>query len=406
MQSLPPPSAPPRGDAPAVPHLHAGPPAGTSGGRPPRVLHLLAPGEVGGLESVVGALAEGHRRRGGDVAVAATLSDGAPEPPFLRALRDRGVEVVAIRIPDRAYLREGAEVARLCRRWEPAVVHSHGYRADLVGAPAARRLRIATVTTVHGFTGGGWKNRVYEAVQRRSLRRFDAVVAVSAPLAERLAAGGVDRGRLRLIRNAWPGGTGRSSPSDARAALGVSADRFHVGWVGRVSREKGPDVLVDALALLRDLPVVVSVLGDGAERAAAEARAAALGVADRLRWHGVVHGAARLFAGFDVLALSSRTEGTPMVLLEAMDAGVPVVATRVGGVPDVVGDAEALLVPPEDPRALAAALRRVFEEREPARARAAAARRRLAREFGAEPWLTAYAELYHGIQRIPLTRSP
>lgn len=399
MHNLPFSPAPPR---PASARgAHPLPTRAAPGDRQPSVLHLLAPGEVGGLESVVGALAAGHRRRGDAVTVAATLAPDGPEPGFLRVLRDTGVEVVTIRVAGRAYLHERGEVARLCRRLRPAVVHSHGYRADLVGAPAARRLRIPTVTTVHGFTGGDWKNRVYEAVQRRAFRRFDAVVAVSAPLAERLAAGGVDRTRLRLIRNAWPGGTGRSPAADARAALGVAADRFHVGWVGRVSREKGLDVLVDALPFLRDLPVTVSVLGDGAERRAVEERAAALGVSGMLRWHGVVNTAARLFAGFDVLALSSRTEGTPMVLLEAVDAGVPVVASRVGGVPDVVGSEEALLVPPEDPRALAAALRRVYEETAAARARAEAARRRLAREFGAGPWLAAYAELYRNVQRTP-----
>src|SRR5713101_3623616 len=96
-----------------------------------------------------------------------------------------------------------AAMLELGRRLRPAVVHTHGYRPDVVDAGAARRLGIPTVTTVHGFTGGGWKNRFYERVQRRSHRRFDAVVAVSRPLVEQLLRDGVPPRRLHLVQNAW-----------------------------------------------------------------------------------------------------------------------------------------------------------------------------------------------------------
>jgi glycosyltransferase involved in cell wall biosynthesis len=167
-----------------------------------------------------------------------------------------------------------------------------------------------------------------------------------------------------------------------------------VGWVGRVSREKGADVLIDALPALRDLPLTVVFVGDGPEAARAREQATRLGVEHLVRWAGAVDGANLLFGAFDALAMSSRTEGTPIVLFEAMTAGVPVVATSVGGIPDVVTTAEAALVPSESPTALADAIRDTLTNRARAMERAQRARRVLAERYAVEPWLDRYDETY------------
>src|SRR6266550_2025197 len=132
------------------------------------IVHLVAPAAFGGLETVVQVLGRGLRGLGHDVHVLAVVVGGETAEPFLAPLAEAGVSTRTLAVPGRAYLRERAAVAR--------------------------RLQIPTVTTVHGFTGGGWKNRFYEWLQCRAFRRFDAVVAVSRPLAERLARGGVPRG--------------------------------------------------------------------------------------------------------------------------------------------------------------------------------------------------------------------
>lgn len=350
-----------------------------------RILHVLAPAAYGGLERVVTELTAGLAARGHDVHVAATVDGAGSEHPFVRGLR---VQAHPVHAPGRAWLQEVAAVDDLRRRLHPDVVHTHGYRADVLHG---RRNGAPVATTVHGFTGGGARNRVYERLQRLAFRRFDAVVAVSAPLAERIRAA-VPGGRVRTIPNAWTP-TGPPLPrEEARAWLGIGVDEFVAGWVGRLSREKGPDVLLDALA--RVPGVRASFVGDGPRAAALRSRARRLRVADRVRWHGVVPGAAALYAAFDVFVLSSRTEGTPMALFEAMAAGVPVIATRVGGVPDVVGPLEARLVPPDDPRELAAALTAVRDSPTASRTRADAARRRLHSAFGAAGWLDAYESLY------------
>lgn len=362
------------------------------------VLHVIAPGDVGGAERVVHTLATGQHRAGHDVWVVAVLTNGADRHPFLAPLEQAGVETIPLRVPPRAYGRERTEIAELCRRLRPDVMHTHGYHVDVVDAGAARRAGVPTVTTVHGFTGGDWKNWIYERLQRRAFRRFDAVVAVSRPLARDLERTGVPAARVHIVPNAWPANDPPPLPREqARAQLAVPDGRFHLGWVGRLTPEKGADVLLAALARLTDLPVVASVVGDGRGRPALEQLAARLGLGDRVRWLGNVVEAARLFAAFDVFALSSRTEGTPIVLFEAMAACTPIVASAVGGVPDVVSPAEALLVTADDPAALAQAIRSVHADPAAAAHRARLANERLASDFAPGPWLERYERIYRSV---------
>jgi glycosyltransferase involved in cell wall biosynthesis len=282
----------------------------------------------------------------------------------------------------------------------PDVIHTHGYRADIQGGGVARALRIPTVTTVHGFTGGGWKNRAYELLQRKAFRRFDAVVAVSRPLGRALAAGGVAASRIHVIPNAAPVDRAPLDRSAARRELGLQSDGFVLGWVGRLSLEKGPDILVEALV---ELPgdITAVVIGKGRAEPMLRRLAAERGVTERIRWRGLVPDAGRLFAGFDCFVLSSRTEGTPIVLFEAMAAGAPIVATAVGGVPDVVSSREAVLVSPPDPAALAAGIIRVYADPRSASDRAAAARQRLGEERRVEPWVEQYDAVYRHLLASP-----
>jgi glycosyltransferase involved in cell wall biosynthesis len=359
------------------------------------IVHLVAPGEeFGGIERVVQMLGQGLHGLGHEVHVIAVGSETTAFEPFLSPLAQAGVQTHTIVIPPRRYARERAAVATLCRRLRPDVVHTHGYRPDVLHAHGVQQLGLAVVTTVHGFTGGGWKNRFYEWLQSRAFRRFDAVVAVSRPLVDRLARAGVPRARIHAIPNASRPSAPPLERAAARAALAIAPDDFVVGWVGRVSHEKGADVVLRALSHLSDLPLALSVLGTGPDRSGLEARARRLGLDRRIRWHGQVPDAARLFTAFDAFVLSSRTEGTPLVLLEAMAAGVPIVTTRVGGVPDVVSSAHAVLVPSDDPVRLAAGIRGVYDNPGAARRRASAAADRLVREFGVASWLDRYETIY------------
>ncbi len=359
---------------------------------PRRIVHVFELGVIGGQFRVVESLATAQRLAGLDASVVVVLaSEEGGTHPMLESMAAAGIEVARVVLPgSRAYLTERREVVERARTLAAEVVHTHGYRADVVDAPATHRAGFVTVCTLHGFTGGGLRNRLYERLQRRLARRLDAVIAVSDPLRDFLLEEGVAADRLHVVRNGWCSTAPLLERNAAREVLGVG-DSFVIGWVGRVSREKGPDVFVDAIRSLDMDDVEALVIGDGPLRESLAARASG----PPIRWKGVVHRADTLFAGFDAFVLSSRTEGTPLVLLEAIRAGVPVVATRVGGVPDVVGSEEAALVPPEDPAAIAAAIRELRADPESARRRAAAARRRIAEQLGPERWVEAYQRVYH-----------
>jgi glycosyltransferase involved in cell wall biosynthesis len=299
------------------------------------------------------------------------------------------VETTVLSLPPRAYGRERAAVADLCERWRPDVVHTHGYRTDVIDSGAARKAGFPTVTTVHGFTGTGWRGRFYERLQRRAFRRFDAVVAVSRPLATLLRNEAKTPSRVHLIPNAYAAPP-FATRDEARRSLGLGPG-FIAGWIGRLSHEKAPDVFLDALGFL-DASVTGAIIGDGRHRPPPEP-------STRVAWLGRVDDAARLITAFDVLVLSSRTEGTPMVLFEAMAARVPVVATAVGGVPDVVSPHEALLVPSERPDELARAIASIRDDPGASRARADAAAAKLAADFAVGSWVERYAAVYRGVRR-------
>ena len=366
-----------------------------------RVLQIVAPAPFGGLESVVRLLAAGGRQRGLDVRVAAVLTGAsADEHPFVRALQQAGIPAEVITIEGRGYRAERAAVASLCQRLTPHVVHTHGFRPDVVDGGIARRADIATVSTVHSFIARSWRGRLYEAIQRRALRRFDAVVSVSRPIYVKLAAAGVPSTRLHCLPNAFRSAGATLARDDARAMLGVPSEGPVIGWVGRLSSEKGPDVMIDAFARVADRRALLVMIGHGSDLSALRDRARQLGVGDRVLWAGLVPAAERLLSALDVFVLSSRTEGTPIALLEAMAAGLPIVATSVGGVPDVLDAQCARLVPTLDVTAIAKAIDDYLASPAESRRSGDAARSKVASQFALDPWLAAYEEIYRQVAAL------
>lgn len=355
------------------------------------ILHLLSPAPFGGLESVVESLAIGQRAAGTDVGVAVLVQDGDPDVALVTRLRNAGVPVHQLSTAPRRHDVQRRLVLELLGDLRPDVLHSHGYVGDVMAWLARGRAGVSHVTTVHGFTGGGARNRLYEWLQCRSLRGAAAVVAVSAKLAKDLILRRVPKAAIHVIPNAW---TPPAIDREHVAAPLRESDACAIGWVGRISREKGLDVLIDALPLLPMREWTLTIVGDGHERASLESRVRASALADRVTWMGAVDSAGDYIAGFDILVISSRTEGTPMTLLEAMSAGTSIVTTRVGGIPDVVSEREAWLVEAENPAALAATIAEACGDPAERRARVRAARERLDAEFAPAPWLARYDNIY------------
>ena len=379
------------------------------GGAPQRltVLHLCAPAEVGGLERVVQGLSRGLAERGHEVVVVAVVEPGADTAPFFGPIEEAGGRTVRLDIPGRGYLRERREVRSLLDELRPDVLHTHGYRPDLLHGGAARRRGVATVSTLHGSSRMGGLSHLFEALQERALRRFDGVVAVSAPLVETLRQKGVRRESIHLVPNGWTPPRDPLSRPEAREALGhPNGDVPVLGWIGRLIPIKGCDVFLRSLIELREMPWRASVIGDGPERQELEALAAELGLEDRVRFHGAVHEAARFLGAFDLFVLSSRSEGTPMVVLEAFGSGTPVVATAVGGVPDLLEEGRAgWLAPSEDPGRLGAVIREALTQRTVALTKGERGRARLEAELGMDAWIRGHLRVYRSAMALRRRRS-
>lgn len=377
---------------------------------PLRILHVLAPARTGGLESVVIQLASGMRRIGHDVQVALVLVPGTDVDahPVVQSFRALGVPLHILVLGTRQYLAERRAVRALLRKLNTQVLHTHGYRPDVILGGVARRLGVAHVMTLHGFVGSSWRGRLYEWLQVRAGRNASAVIVVSEPIRQRLEANGIKR-NVHLVRNAVAPVADALGREEARAILGLPQDAALVGWVGRVSGEKGPEVFVETLGGLvatehkAQRPVHGVIVGDGPMLVACKelARQLEVGVAGegaggRLHCLGLVPGASKYLAAFDILALTSRTEGTPMVLLEAMWARLPIAATAVGGVPDILSSNEAVLVESGDSAALSEGISGLLSDSAQARAMAERAYERVVKEQSPEVWLKRHSEIYEG----------
>jgi len=366
---------------------------------PLKVLHVVAPGDFGGLEQVVLQLAAGRSARGMPTEVFILVTEGSRTPTLVEMLNAAGVRATVRQFAHRAYREERKAIQTAAEEFGADVVHTHGYHPDVLVGTLARSMRTGRVSTAHGVTGGNFKNRIFEWLQRRAWRSFDVVVAVSGPLQAKLVRSGVPATVVALCPNAWSG-TAALDRASARERLRLPPSGRYVGWVGRLSREKGADVMIRAMAHVSP-EINLVMIGDGPEREVLKQLANELNVSSRVTWAGQVQGAGQCMAAFDAFALSSRTEGTPMVLFEAMAAGVPIVATAVGGVPDVVSTAEAILVRSEAPAELASGIDRLFKAAADAATRVEAARRRLDERYALAPWLGRYEEFYGRAAHAP-----
>lgn len=284
------------------------------------------------------------------------------------------------------------------------VVHTHSAKAGTLGRLAA--LRVGTprlVHTLHGFPFHEFQSpprrAAYVAVERALGRRTHAFLAVGSGVAaeavrRRIAA----PERIRTIGAAVDPAGSAGGPAARRAArrrLDVPPGMRVIGTVGRLDYQKDPENFVEAVAALGRRDVLGVWVGDGPLRTAAERRVAELGLTDRFRFLGDRDDVPLLLPGFDIFALASRYEGLPCVIIEAMQAGVPVVATAVNAVPDVVVAGETgVLVPPQRPAALARALAHLLQQPTEAARLAAAARVALGERFAPQTLGSVLAATY------------
>ncbi len=269
--------------------------------------------------------------------------------------RLRGAELATI--PERGPIDLSAvqQLLQLCRCRRIAIWHGHDYKSDLLGLMLRKLYPMKLVTTAHGFTRESARTRVYYHVDNLAMRGYDHVIAVSPPLLEHCRKLGIPPQRLSYVPNAI-------EPADYAFARRTPrcGDDLHLGVIGRFSVEKGVDRAID---LLTQLPHAhLHLVGDGLQRDALEEQAERLNVSDRITWHGWQEDVRPFYALFDLLLLPSHTEGLPNVLLEAMALGVPVAATDVGGISELLDRGRlGVLLDPKRPEQWAPAIRSALQ---------------------------------------------
>jgi glycosyltransferase involved in cell wall biosynthesis len=358
------------------------------------VAHVLSSLHIGGGERVALELAGGQAEARHSVLVVSLAQP--PEGPLGDAFRRRGVAVHGVPKRPGFDVTLPLRLAALFRRARVTVVHTHNRLPLIYGAAAGKLARAAVVHTRHG-PGRGTRR---EQWLRSGAGRFlDAYVAVSPELrdlAETLKD--CSPGKLAVIENGidlvrFAGQTGDRQA--ARAALGIPETAWVVGSVGRLAPEKEYPLLVRAVAPLLGPEARLLIVGDGVEAAAIRAQAAACQVQPFVTLPGARDDVPRLLGALNAFALSSRMEGLPLCALEAMAAGLPVVATAVGGLPGLIKDGvTGFLVPAGDEQAMRARLSALRADPELARAVGARGQAYVREHHSREAMVRRYLALY------------
>jgi glycosyltransferase involved in cell wall biosynthesis len=302
-----------------------------------------------------------------ELVVAGYRRGGEAESAFLGAVRAAGLRVEAIPENGRFDREVPARIAELVRALDPQIVQTHNVKSHFFLRQSGLWRERTWVAFHHGFTTEDLKMRLYNASARWSLPAAHHVVTVCRPFAEQLVRHGVPRERISVRHNSvkpFP-------PVDAeklraaRAGIPAAEGTPLIVAIGRLSSEKGHMDLVEAAAQLRHTQgrFHVVLVGEGIERRRIEAARRRLDLEGHVTLAGLRGDVGPYYAMADIVAVPSHSEGSPNVLLEAMIAARPIVATRVGGIPEIVTHQEtALLVDARDPAAMAGALARLLAD--------------------------------------------
>lgn len=322
------------------------------------VAHLIGCLNIGGAEEQLVSLAPEFDAGRFRVIVCVLQAGGILEDRLAAA----GVEYRAFGFRLRSAPLAVLRIYAFLKREKVDILHMHMYHAALYGRIAGLLARVPVmITTDHGK--GMWKKSWQVAFERYMVKHTALRIGVSQDIADIIR----DRERvpdekLMVVRNGVNAGrfrAGEAERASVRTELGVPEHTFLVGTLARLVEPKALHVMIEAISIASEnlAGIRLIIVGDGPLRAELERRASDLKVGDRVTFTGARSDIPGLLAAMDAFALSSIREGLPISLLEAMAAGKPIVATRVGGIPDVIADREdGLLVEPNDPKAFAGAI--------------------------------------------------
>jgi glycosyltransferase involved in cell wall biosynthesis len=368
-----------------------------------KIVHLTSSRFFGGPERQMLELAESLRPAVESIFI--SFSEGGLCRSFLEETKRYGHDSLELKHDTPHLLAAAADLKDELQRLNPDILLCHGYKAGLLGFWVARRLRIPVAAVSRGWTAESPRVRLYEALDRRVLRWMERVICVSEGQAEKVRAAGVRAEKITVIHNAIRPERFENMKPEYRnklRSLFSNAPELIVGAAGRLSPEKGFGVLVDAAAevVCQKQNVGFVLFGDGPLKASLDQQIAALGLQEKIILAGFRPDLDDFLPHFDLFALPSFTEGLPNVVLEAFAAGVPVVATAVGGTPEIVEHGQnGFLVPPGDPTALARSILESFAIGHRGKEMASQGKRRVQEHFSFEQQARQYARLFETLIR-------
>jgi glycosyltransferase involved in cell wall biosynthesis len=379
------------------------------GTRPPMVLHVrVVTGHGGGPEKTI-LNSPRYLAKLGYQSKLAYLHP--PDDPGIGQLQNRGraLNAEVISVPDRGPFDLGVirRLIRICRDEQVAIWHGHDYKSNLLGLLIRPFVPMQLVTTIHGWGVLTGRMPLYNKIDKWCLKYYRAVICVTEDMLAECDRWRVPPQRRYVVHNAIDLDSYRPTVDrrEAKRALGLlsdglSSDGLLVGAVGRLSPEKGFDLLIGAIVQLRQegIPISLAIAGDGPQRQALEQQIRAAGCADYVRLLGHVSDPLRVYEAMDIYALSSHSEGLPNVVLEAMAMEVPVVATSITSVPMLLDDGRCgVMVEPGSASALAAGLRRLAADPALRQAIAASARARLQERFSFDQRMKKIVRIYNEV---------
>lgn len=273
------------------------------------------------------------------------------------------------------------------------LIHTHGYLADLLGILVSRTCKIPIIATCHGFINEGMKLTLYNNLDCFALKYFDRIVSVSDTLKFDLINRKISKDKITVIENTpdlnpCPDGMSEDR-SKLRKSIGVDPEEILIGYIGRLSPEKGVLHLLESIILLKDSQksIKLVVIGDGAQLTELKEMVVCNNLASIVIFTGFQENINEWLTAIDIFALPSLTEGTPMVILEAMAHGVPCVATSVGGIPQVIdSEIDGLLVSPGKPVELCHAMYSLLEDPSKRNRLSENARNKILNKYSVETW--------------------
>jgi len=336
----------------------------------------------------------------------ATFTRGSATNLFIEQARGQGIPVEVIQeqgLYDRSVLET---LYRLGERLHPSIVQTHAVKSHFLARCSGLAKQAPWIAFHHGYTWPSMKAKLYNQLDRWSLRAARQIVTVSVPFREELASRGVNPNRIEIIHNAIPPDWGRRfrQPELAlslRSQLEIAMDRKVILIVGRLSREKDHITLLEAVARLGpEKKAHLLIVGEGPDRPLIEAKIQGLRLAESVTMTGQVDSTEPYYGIADLAVLSSLSEGSPNALLEAMAAGVPVVATRVGGIPEIVTDREsALLIEPSDIAGMTSAIAGLLEDEDKRRQFVDKAHKRILQNHAPEVRVQKLLDIYSGLSK-------